>query len=173
MLTQERLKEVLWYDPVVGVWIRKVRTSQNMRVGDFAGCVSKQGGYQLIGIDGKQYQAHKLAILYVDGYLPEEVDHKDRNRANNAYSNLRVVTRTQNNGNMGLSAHNSSGYKGVCKAKNGYWRAYIKIGDGRQKSLGTTFREAEQAALAYDHAAREYFGEFARLNFPKEGEAGV
>jgi len=168
MLTQERLKQVLFYDPIVGVFVRRIRTSRNMKIGDFAGGIVSQSNYVFIGIDGKQYQAHKLAFLYMKNIWPNEVDHINRNRKNNSWKNLRIVTRTQNNGNMGISSLNSSGFKGVSYNKRkDKWRAYIKK-QGKQHHLGY-FENKESAAKAYDVAAINFFGkEYANTNF-KEG----
>lgn len=93
------------------------------------------------------------------------VDHINGNTLDNRRANLRLATTSQNLANIGLSAHNASGYKGVNFYKQtGRWRAYIASDKGR-KWLGY-FNTAEEAALAYDHAARERWGEFARTNFP-------
>ena len=56
----------------------------------------------------------------------------------------------------------------------GRWRAYIgNARHGRSFVHLGTFSSPEEAARAYDVAARRYFGEFARLNFPRRGERGA
>jgi hypothetical protein len=92
------------------------------------------------------------------------VDHRDGNGLNNRRSNLRPATARQNMQNRRIQSNNTSGYKGVGRQWN-RWRATIQI-DGRQVHLGT-FGDPADAARAYDAAAREHFGEFARLNFPE------
>jgi hypothetical protein len=94
-----------------------------------------------------------------------DVDHINGNRLDNRKKNLRLATNQQNSWNQGLGKRNTSGYKGVSwHTRDLTFSAIIRV-DGRQKTLGT-FNEAISAALAYDAAAREHYGEFARLNFP-------
>lgn len=96
------------------------------------------------------------------------VDHRNRDGLDNRKDcNLREATKAQNLMNQGPRG-GASQYKGVAyHAKTGKWRARIK-----QQALGLHATE-EAAARAYDAAAREQFGEFARLNFPEPGEVGI
>lgn len=92
------------------------------------------------------------------------VDHINGNTLDNRRENLRVCTHKQNirNSNKRYS-HSSSAYKGVCKRSNvKKWHAYIVV-DGSQKFLGSYAYECD-AAKAYNKAAKDLFGEFARLN---------
>ena len=93
------------------------------------------------------------------------VDHKDRNGLNNTKINLRFATRAQNNCNIRRKTKTkTSKYKGVSfTSKIKKWRVQIKY-NGTTKHLGY-FDNEEDAAKAYDEAAREYHGEFAYLNF--------
>jgi hypothetical protein len=91
-----------------------------------------------------------------------ECDHINSNRLDNRKQNLRICNRSQNQANRSKSSNNTSGYKGVNWHKvNQKWRAKIKI-NGRSKYLGC-FTDIEDAAKAYEKAAIEYFGEFARV----------
>lgn len=96
-----------------------------------------------------------------------ETDHINRNGLDNRRSNLRPATRSQNLMNRAALAKNATGYKGV-RLEAGKWRAVIKA-YGVRKHLGY-FLTPEQAARAYDAAAREMHGEFARLNFPDQAD---
>lgn len=91
------------------------------------------------------------------------VDHVNGDGLDNRRENLRAATPLQNVGNL-FSPLNTSGFKGVGRYRNGRWRAYISR-DRRHVHLGY-FDTPEEAARAYDAAASEHFGEFARLNFP-------
>ncbi len=94
-----------------------------------------------------------------------EVDHIDGNGLNNQTSKLRIGTHQQNSMNRRLPSTNKSGFKGVSWDKyTNKWKAYIKI-DGKCHTLGR-FTCLIQAAKRYDKVAKEFFGEFARTNFP-------
>jgi hypothetical protein len=96
-----------------------------------------------------------------------EVDHINRNPLDNQRHNLRPATRAQNQANRGANANNSSGFKGVCRDKRGgKWRARMMV-NRHCHHLGF-FLDAEEAARAYDKAAKECFGVFACLNFPEK-----
>jgi hypothetical protein len=108
----------------------------------------------------KTIRMHRLIINAPDGL---DVDHINGNRLDNRRENLRLCTRSQNHQNRTKSTGKSSKYKGVDFRKNrGKWRANIKTLT-EFKFLGHFDTEID-AALAYDKAAREHFGEFAKLN---------
>jgi hypothetical protein len=96
-----------------------------------------------------------------------EIDHIDGNGLNNTRSNLRTATHQQNMYNIGPRSDNASGFKGVSlNKKTQTWQARITV-NGKQAHLGC-FPSPEDAARAYDKAARVHHGEFAWLNF-REG----
>ena len=110
---------------------------------------------------------HRLIMDAPEGMI---VDHIDRNPLNNRKSNLRLATPAQNVANTEArrtTRHGkpSSGYKGVSKCgKTGRFRAQI-FSEGKSRSLGY-YDSPEEAAKAYDEAAKEEWGEFAVLNQP-------
>lgn len=97
-----------------------------------------------------------------------QVDHKNGNGLDNRKVNLRLVTNTQNRRNSQSYKSNQSGYKGVT-LHAGKYRATIVV-NKKQKHLGR-FATAEEAAYAYDAAARQYFGEHAKTNFGEYEDA--
>lgn len=94
----------------------------------------------------------------------EVVDHIDGNPLNNTRSNLRICSNTENVRNQRRHKNNTSGFKGVSwHANRGKWRAYITP-NRKQIHLGL-FDNTEDAARAYDAAALEHYGAYAKLNF--------
>ena len=90
-----------------------------------------------------------------------QTDHADHDGLNNQRANLRPATQFQNAGNQRKLVGKSSRYKGVSRQCR-RWRASIKV-DGKSRHLGL-FACEEDAADAYDRAAREAFGNYAHLN---------
>jgi hypothetical protein len=103
-----------------------------------------------------------LMHTFITGW--PQTDHRDGDGLNNRRSNLRPATKAENGRNRRLHSNNTSGYRGVSRSRQ-RWFAQIKV-DGRKVSLGM-YADPVDAARAYDQAAREHFGEFARLNFPE------
>jgi len=91
-----------------------------------------------------------------------QVDHINGNGLDNRRENLRLCTNAENARNRRLSKNNTTGYKGVDLDANRY-RAQIRVGQ-KFVYLGR-FDDPIEAAKAYDAAAREHYGEFARTNF--------
>lgn len=112
--------------------------------------------------DGRPTYMHK----FLTGW--PLTDHINGDGLDNRRENLRRATPTQNNANCGPRGHNTSGYKGVSLRpdRGNRWRATIRA-YGHQRFLGL-YNDINEAARAYDAAAVELFGEFARLNFPLE-----
>lgn len=95
------------------------------------------------------------------------VDHVNGNGLDNRRANLRPATSGGNAANRPVRRDSRSGFKGVFPNPIGRpWRAQICV-NGHKRHLGL-YDTAEDAARAYDAAASEAWGEFARLNFPKE-----
>lgn len=113
-LTYKELHSQLTYNKSTGKFIWCISNSNRVKIGDIAGRKDKDG-YNTIGINGKQYRANRLVILYVDGYLPENwVDHKDGIISNDRYLNLREVSPQCNARNRTkLNKNNTSGVPGV------------------------------------------------------------
>ena len=113
-------------------------------------------------VDGKikNFYMHRLILDAANG---EKSDHKNGDRLNNTRANLRICTYTQNNMNLAKRKDCTSVQKGVYWSKQkAKWHARIKL-NGIAKHLGFFIDEAE-AGKAYNAAASQLFGSFARLN---------
>lgn len=126
MVTAEELRAVLSYEAETGQFIRLQATLRSP-AGSIAGTPHGEG-YSVIRVNGRLYLAHRLAWLWMTGEWPTEIDHRDRNRSNNRWANLREVTRTQNNYNAGRRSDNTSGFRGVYRnrGRGKPWRARVQ-----------------------------------------------
>lgn len=112
------------------------------------------GGYRNVRIDNKLYRVHRIIFLMFNGYLPEMVDHINRNKEDNTISNLRAATRSQNGFNR-----ESTKTRNIYWNKNSNkWQVSLRI-DGKNKSLGY-YGDLELARLVAQEARLKYHKEF-------------
>lgn len=117
-----------------------------------------------ISLHGKQQPLwmHRVIYEFAFGSFDGLIDHHDGHGLNNQIHNLRIATYQQNLANS-ISRIGTSRYKGVCWHKRiQKWQANIRI-NNKLHHLGY-FENEKDAALAYDHAAIEAFGEYANPN---------
>lgn len=162
------LRKIFHYDPLVGDFIY-LQHRRRGTVGSTAGYI-EQGtdglpGYRVIQIECVRYYAHRLAWLYMTGGWPRKnIDHADRNKANNRWANLREATETQNKANVPRRRGRKYDLpKGVSFDPRLSLRPYsARLQVGRQRiSLGH-YASPNEASMAYGAGAKKYFGEFAR-----------
>lgn len=160
-ITDEEIKAAVSYDPETGNFVRLRPTEGRWKAGTIQGHLS-ESGYWRLSINGVHLQAHRVAFFLMMGHWPQnEIDHRDLNRSNNKWSNLREATRPQNRANCAKRAHNTSGWKGVSRTRHvGVWRGSITV-NGKQRHLGS-FRCPAAAHLAFVVASAVERGEFAR-----------
>lgn len=96
MITQERLKELLEYDPETGIFTNRVQRHLRGKIGEPTGKPNKLG-YVFITLEKSTYHASRLAWLYMTGTWAEgDVDHINRNRSDNRWANLQVLSHQDN-----------------------------------------------------------------------------
>ena len=118
----KRLRELLNYNPDTGVLTWRVQR-RSIKPGSVAGAVGKWG-YRDVTVEGVSYKAHRIIFKIMTGRDPvNDIDHKDLNRDNNAWANLREATRSQNHMNRRCAAGSETGLKGASFARNhtGKW----------------------------------------------------
>ena len=156
-LTAEYLRSILHYDPESGIFTWKVRTSNRVKTGDVAGSPNGDG-YLRIAVLSRDYLAHRLAWLYMNGEWPkEQLDHINRAKGDNRIANLRDVSHKQNLQNASKYSHNTSGHTGVRWHKQcSKWVAHIRH-NHKQLSLGC-FATIEEALAARKAGELKYWG---------------
>ncbi len=151
-LTADLARHIFDYDLATGVFRWRVKPARRIRAGSVAG--NEKEGRVILKINGIPFRAHRVAWLYVTGSWPEfEIDHIDTNSLNNAFGNLRDVSRAVNQQNLRKALRtNKCGELGVSEKPWGYMaRIYA---NKRQIYLGM-FRTSEEAHQAYLDAKRK------------------
>lgn len=166
------LRSLLQYDPESGIFTWLPRNPKGFRdagwnkrfAGTSAGTL--KDGYTTIRINKIHFRAARLAWAYMTGEWPPEnidVDHKDLNRSNERWDNLRLANRSGNIANRRVRKDSISGCKGVqWNARIEKWQVKIRS-QGRQIYLGI-FDNLDEASAAYASAAAKHHGEFARAS---------
>lgn len=143
-------------------WLRWIAPkSKGLKPGDRAGSIDERG-YVKVRLNNKTYKAHRLIFLFVNGYLPKFVGHKDKDRANNKPDNLRGSNAKTNACNKTKASNKTSCFKGVSVTPAGRFRAQVTK-DRKIYYLGT-FDSEIKAARTYNRHARKLHGRFASLN---------
>jgi hypothetical protein len=159
MLTPELVRSLFDLDVASGKLFWRISRGPHIRKGKEAG--SKNGrGRWAVGINGCKCTRGRIVFMMVHGYMPEEVDHINRNRMDDRPSNLRAATVSQNRANRAkwktkelpkgvfLSTGRSKPFRAMC----------IHMG---RTVLNKRFSTVQEAELAYNQKATEIWGEFA------------
>ena len=157
MLTVERARELLAYDPETG-WITSATNRGKWHIGHRVGHIKCGRDYKsrAIMIDGKAYKEHRVVWLLVHGvWPPGDIDHINGDARDNRYVNLRVVDKLENNRNAKRPKSNTSGIIGVGWYKRcGKYRADIKV--MRRKIHLGLFDLVDEAIAARKAAELQY-----------------
>jgi len=161
-ITADEARRIFSYDPETGVLRWEVPLANVVKKGTPCAC-KNSSGYYTVGIYGKMHTVHRIIWLMMTGSFPDAtIDHINRDRSDNRWSNLRPATISQQRGNTG-AARSKTGVRGVVRMGKKY-QAKIKMKDpttglSSVHCLGT-YPTLEQAGAAYDAAALRYYGEF-------------
>lgn len=149
-----KLRDGYHYDPETGLFT--ITTDRGRWKRGKAITAKDSCGYIVIDIEGKRYMAHRLAFLYMTSKWPtNDVDHKDTDRSNNRWANLRDVTKSTNSRNKSVQKNNTSGTVGVSwNIRRSRWQARIYV-NGKQIALGD-FVHKEDAIFARMTAEKDY-----------------
>lgn len=169
-LDAAEVRRLLTYDPATGIftWNRAEGMCSNWNArnaGRRAGGINRASNRRRITISwrGKKraYEASLLAWIWMTGEWPStEIDHENRIRSDDRWSNLRLATPSQNKINKGLARNNKSGHHGVnWDAGRKKWRAAVQRD---RKRVYRWFDKIEDAAAFRISLTNELFGEFAR-----------
>lgn len=147
----QELHQAFAYDPGTGIFSNKYTRNSNTKSGATAGHIDHKG-YVRLALHGRRMQAHRVAWYFMTGVDPmtNQIDHIDRVRANNSWSNLRLATQTQNQ-------HNAIS-RGWTRYGNRYY-AQIRI-DGALISLGG-YGTPEEAHEVYKAKHTQVHGTFS------------
>lgn len=162
-LTQEAARALFRYDPKSGNLYWRFGPPNRIAAHQ-SGVRRSDGTYSLAVNIGKiHYAAHNIIWVYVTGKKPKgEVDHINRIKCDNRWSNLREASRSQNQANTGLYKNNTTGYRGVSFDKSiGRYRAIFSK-NGKNRCLGV-FDRPEEAHEAWKQTAIVNHGEFLSL----------
>lgn len=143
MLSAARLREVFDYYPETGVLCRKRTTWRNTKAG-VVGTLTYYG-YLQVTQDGERLLVHRLIWCWVTGEWPaQQIDHRNGQRTDNRWANLREVTPALNSQNR----HSAVG----AYEQDGRFKASIQT-NGKRQYLGR-FDTLADAAAAYSEARR-------------------
>lgn len=103
-------------------------------------------GYVRVRVLGARLYAHRVAWLLMTGVWPDEVDHVNRDRADNRWHNLRSGSHLANMQNVSTYSNNTTGFTGVYRRSSG-WVAHSRGGSGTRRYLGH-FKDVNDAIAA-------------------------
>ena len=155
-LSLEEARRLFDYDPETGLLVRKIRTSNRIRVGEVVGSFTRQG-YLHVKVKSILYRLHRLAWFIHYGKWPnDQLDHINRDRTDNRIANLREVDNAENNKNKSMPTNNTSGVIGVYwHSRLEKWQSSIMVS---QKQIHLGFFDTFEEAVATRKAAEVLYG---------------
>lgn len=140
----------LTYQPDTGRFFWKKSANRGLRQEGRETATINSHGYKLIKLDKRLYKAHRIAFLIMTGRNPTLIDHIDRDKSNNRWSNLREATPSENSFNRDIDLRNKTGVSGVHfnTRESVYTVTYGKQYLGRSKSLEEAIKLRKKAENA-------------------------
>ena len=164
----EELMECLDYNPMTGAFTWKT-SGKGRKKNAVAG--GPTGGYWAITFNGVRIYAHRIAWRLMTGAWPAaEIDHKNRDRTDNSFANLREASASQNKVNAKPRRNNTAGVRGVgfCRMKS-KWRVRVWE-NGKERHMGY-FESKDDALHKYAEEATRIYGHFAQCHMQRLEEA--
>lgn len=159
MLTVETARSLFTYSDGKLFWaVTKGRAVSGREAGWWQPSSDGRRTYRKVEVDGVTYPVHRVIFLLHYGYLPEIVDHVDRDPTNNRIGNLRAATKAENNRNIAYARTNASGVRGVDYHK-GAWRARVSVNGA--SVFNQRFKTREEAEAAVIQARQKLHTTFA------------
>lgn len=151
LLDPKTLREYFRY--CNGHLVRLKRTGVATYIGQKVFGTKHSSGYRYLRFQGKMLAMHRVVFSLCHNRIPKsDVDHRDRNRANNRITNLREASESENNFNSKTHKRNTSGHRGVFwEPEDSKWSARIQL-DGKRYRLGR-YRTKNAAIRAYSETA--------------------
>lgn len=156
MLNLEKLRDAYSYDPVRGIIFHSL-PFRHLPAGRKVYFSKMRNGYLYIKIGPKRYLLHRVIWYIVTGEWPPMIDHKDRDKTNNKWDNLRTASISQNMRNV-IYKPGATGVRGV-STHGKKFKARI-ANNGKSEYIGT-FKTVQEAHEAYMVRARELGAEFS------------
>lgn len=161
MITQQMIADCFEYRYGCLYWKGVSHPNKQYLLSKPAGSIHKTG-YRHITWQGKPQKAHRLIFMLHHGYMPQEVDHINGDRADNRIENLRAANRSENQCNRGALANNTSGYPNVSwHKKSKAW--LVRVMKNGKTKVNIYVKDLELAGLVALEARSLYHGKFAQL----------
>ncbi|EBT2241100.1 hypothetical protein CJH86_05480 [Salmonella enterica] len=161
----DEIKSMIYYHEGELYWFPDQQSKGGRKTDKPIGYVGSDGYKRTaITVNGVQrsYKVHRLIYWLISGEWVEMIDHIDRNKLNNLFSNLESTNVVENGRNRNVNHNSATGYIGVSKDRHNSYRIFITIGGFRKEFSG--YKCKETAALARDVLARILYGDKTELN---------
>ncbi len=160
-ITAETVRKLFNYNPEEGHLRWKVSRPKAIK-GGIAGYISKSDGYRYVCFDYNEMLSHRIIWLWMTGAWPKcQIDHKNRIKSDNRWTNLREATNSQNNVNRPSGKSSNTGVTGVWyDKKRDQYRVKIQV-KGHEYTIGR-YNTFEEAKMWRKLAEEEFYGDFAK-----------